>query len=165
VTLVELLITAALAGVVAGMAAIFYVGAWRNFADASDRASRLGRLAGALTTLTGDIRAARGVVAAAPGRLDLWSADRNADGFAQADEIVAYRVEPAGPGASRLVRQAQGARTILVEGLGVVVWATDAPPPAAGRVWISMATADAPPVITSVALRNALAARPPEAAP
>lgn len=155
VTLLELLIAAALAGALAGLVAAFYIGAWRNFLGTTDRAARLGRAAGALTTLIGDVRASRGVVTAVPGRLDVWIADRNADDFVQADEIVAYRLEPSA-GGKRLAREAAGNRTILVEDIADAAWAADEPPPSTRRLWITLRLApDDPPIVTGAAVHNA----------
>lgn len=152
-TLVELLITAALAGVVAGGAAAFYIGAWRDYIQVLDRADLTGRAAGAIVSIARDVRGAAGVVAAGSGRLDIWADDRNGDGFPQPDEIVTYRLDGAD-----LVREAEGARVVLATGLTRATFATDLQPDAPDRarfVDVVLEPDGAPPLVTGVAVWNA----------
>lgn len=152
-TLVELLVASALAGAVAGLAVILYLGAWRNFFAALDRGERVSRAAGALASLKSEIRAARGVVSTAPDQLALWADDRNADGFAQADEIVAFRLETAGAGV-RLVREKAGDRFVLADDLAAVSWAPDRLPPETRLVALTIRVfADGPTIPSAEALR------------
>lgn len=150
-TLVELLIASALAGAVSGLVVIFYIGAWRNFYAAVDRSARAGRVAGAAVALAGDIRAARGVVAVGPGRLDLWAEDANGDGFMQAGEVVAYRLD-----ATRLTRQGATGSIALLEGVAEAFFVADAPPPGSKRIWLSLRLEGGEaPFVTGVTLENA----------